>query len=904
MFTEIFRLLGTIAIDNRDATRAIDDTTNQASGASGKITAAFKKIGAAVVAYLAVDKIIDFGLACVQAAADAQAASSQFSQVFGEMEGQAAKNLSDIANTSGIVESRLKSSYTKIAAFAKTSGMETADALALADRSMIAIADSAAFYDRSLEETTESLQSFLKGNFENDAALGLSATETTRNAAANKLYGKTFIELSESQKQLTLLQMVEDANELSGAMGQAARESNTWTNQTGNLKQAWTDFQAVVGSYFLEPVVDGVKFLSDAVVSLTEKFPGVVDWIKENNVALFALTGGLGVAYAQTGAVGLAFSTLYTKSETFRNAIESLKQGAVNAFNGMKEAAINTKDRLVGAWDVITDRCTIVAAAIRGNVLGAFEDLREKGNALKNGLQELKEKFDPVIDLISGAFSKASSGASDGFDRLTNKAADFAKNALSKVNEGITEARELFDKFSEKAAELWKNLDPVVTLIRDNLLNSLKSMKEPLQSIKDSFEQVYTTFREELYPVLKEQLLPLWEQQKDMWITLAQIIGGALAIALGLLTGLLNGIAQAVSGVMKTMSGWIQIAANVFDLIVGIFTGNKELCVQALEGILEGAKKVFGGLWESTKGFLLGFVDGVVGFFKGLYDTLVGHSIVPDTITGIVNCFAGLWGKVKGIVSGFKDNIVKTFNDIKSKIVNAVDSAVTSAKNKFNTMKNNVSTAMNAAKNAVSTAFSTIRTKVSDGASSAFNTVKSKFDSIKKKISDIMSSAKTTVSEAISKIKGFFDFDWSLPKLKMPKFSLSGKFSIDPPSVPKIGVEWYSKAMGNAMILDKPTIFGYSAEAGKLLGGGEAGSEVVAGSQTLMNMIQAAVAEQNAGLTYYLQKLIQILANYFPQILDAMDRPLCFDPESAADALVLPLDARFGKLKERKDRGR
>ena len=124
-----------------------------------------------------------------------------------------------------MLQNRMKGSYTQIAAFAKTTGMDTSDAMDLANRSMRAVADSAAFYDRSLEETTESLQSFLKGNYENDAALGLSSTETTRNAAANELYGKSFNELSEAQKQLTLLQMVEDANAASGALGQAARDA-------------------------------------------------------------------------------------------------------------------------------------------------------------------------------------------------------------------------------------------------------------------------------------------------------------------------------------------------------------------------------------------------------------------------------------------------------------------------------------------------------------------------------------------------------------------------------------------------------------------------------------------------------------------------------------------------------
>lgn len=266
---ELFKLLGTIAIDNQDANAQIEGTTAKAEKSESKIGAAFKKIGTAVVTYFAIDKIVNFGKACVDAAADANAAASQFTQVFGDLEGEASANLSKIANDAGIMETRMKGSYTKIAAFAKTTGMDTADALSLADRAMVAVADSAAFYDRSLEDTTESLQSFLKGNFENDAALGLSCTEVTRNTAAMKLFGLEYKELSEQQKQLTLLQMVEDANKLSGAIGQAARESDTWTNQTGNLKQAWTDFKAMIGSNFLEGAVGGVKKASAAVQQLT-----------------------------------------------------------------------------------------------------------------------------------------------------------------------------------------------------------------------------------------------------------------------------------------------------------------------------------------------------------------------------------------------------------------------------------------------------------------------------------------------------------------------------------------------------------------------------------------------------------------------------------------------------------
>ncbi len=193
-----------------DSINALKNTANRVLGA---INVAFTITGLSSLA---------------EAAADSKALKEQFTQVFKGIENQADKSLQNIAENTGVAVGRIKGSFTQIAAFAKTSGMETEDALSLTDRAIRAVADSAAFYDKSIEQVTESLQSFLKGNFANDASLGLSATEFTRNAAAMELYGKKYTELAEDQKQLTLLQMVEEANRLSGAMGQAARETDTW----------------------------------------------------------------------------------------------------------------------------------------------------------------------------------------------------------------------------------------------------------------------------------------------------------------------------------------------------------------------------------------------------------------------------------------------------------------------------------------------------------------------------------------------------------------------------------------------------------------------------------------------------------------------------------------------------
>lgn len=110
---------------------------------------------------------------------------------------------------------------------------------------------------------------------------------------------------------------------------------------------------------------------------------------------------------------------------------------------------------------------------------------------------------------------------------------------------------------------------------------------------------------------------------------------------------------------------------------------------------------------------------------------------------------------------------------------------------------------------------------------------------------NLWNELKEIVSGAISKIKSFLDFDWELPKIKLPHFSIKGEFSLDPPSIPHIGVEWYRKAMNDGMILNSPTIFG--AAGGKLLGAGEAGPEAVVGASSLRSMIQDAVASASAG---------------------------------------------------------
>lgn len=245
------------AADNAgDGMEDLGDKTESSKGKAAAAVAAFSAAGAA---------LIGFGKSAVEAAAEVKAANAQFSQTFGNLERTATAALQSVSSETGIAVTRLQSGYTSLYAFTKSVGGDSETALNIAQRALLAAADSAAYYDRTMEDATETLQSFLKGNYANDAALGIAATETTRNAKANELYAKSFNELTEAQKVDTLLAMVEAGNKASGALGQAAREADSWANVTGELSEAWRQLLAALGSPVMEGLIPVIQEITGAL---------------------------------------------------------------------------------------------------------------------------------------------------------------------------------------------------------------------------------------------------------------------------------------------------------------------------------------------------------------------------------------------------------------------------------------------------------------------------------------------------------------------------------------------------------------------------------------------------------------------------------------------------------------
>lgn len=236
-----------------------------------------------------------------------------------------------------------------------------------------------------------------------------------------------------------------------------------------------------------------------------------------------------------------------------------------------------------------------------------------------------------------------------------------------------------------------------------------------------------------------------------------------------------------------------------------------EVLLPLVEPLTEGIKKItefIQGLSPET----VGLVMKIMAVVAVIAPLLMGIGSVISTIGTIMTIIPALVSAIGLILS--------PVGLVVAAIAAAVAIGVALYKN-WDTIKEKAS---ELAAN-VSAKFEEIKTNVTSKIDAAKTAVLSKFEAIKTGIKTRIESAKNFVKSAIDKIKGFFNFNWSLPKIKLPHFSITGKFSLNPPEIPHFSVDWYKKAMTDPILLQGATIFG--SMNGKGLGGGEAGREII-----------------------------------------------------------------------------
>lgn len=293
------------------------------------------------------------------------------------------------------------------------------------------------------------------------------------------------------------------------------------------------------------------------------------------------------------------------------------------------------------------------------------------------------------------------------------------------------------------------------------------------------------------------------EQLKSGLDVLAYSLGEALAPAVSKVVGFVQNLVTWFNSLSPQMQ---QIVA-----IVGVV-------VAALGPLL-----IVVGALATAIGNLIVFGPIILGVLGGIAAPIAG---VIAVIAGLVAAGVLLyknWDKIKAKAIVIKNAVVSTWANMKARVV----------------------TIFNGVKARVASIVDGIRTKVTGVFKSVRETVTTIWGKIRDAITKPIKTAKETVDKVIQGIKDLFPIKVGnlFKDIKLPHFSWSwkdlGKTGIKLPIINK--PEWYAKAMQTGRILKGATIFGQGAN-GRLLGGGEAGAEVVAGANSLSGMISASVA--------------------------------------------------------------
>lgn len=287
-------------------------------------------------------------------------------------------------------------------------------------------------------------------------------------------------------------------------------------------------------------------------------------------------------------------------------------------------------------------------------------------------------------------------------------------------------------------------------------------------------------------------------------------------------TALLDMLAPVIESVgdkVSKLSDWISgLDDDQKKMIVTV-----GLVVAAIAPVLIGVGKVI-----ATIGTLISVGGTMLTFLAGLNPVLLLIGIAIAAVVAVGVLLYKNWDQIKASAQSLAAAIAEKWEEIKTSISEKVTSAVATVTSKFQDIKTTITSNLNTAK----------------------STVINTFNAIKTAISEKINAAKDAVKTAIDTMKSFFNFEWSLPPIKLPHFNISGGFSLNPPTAPNFSVQWY-KSGG---ILTKPTIFGM--QNGQLLGGGEAGKEAVAPIDVLQDYVSSAVAAQNERLAEILDKIL------------------------------------------------
>lgn len=598
--------------------------------------------------------------------------------------------------------------------------------------------------------------------------------------------------------------------------------------------------------------------------------------------------GQMANAGVKGSMAGTALSSIITRLGTDTDGCRSKIEEMGIAFYNKDGTARNLSEVLKDLCDATSDLDTAEKASIAKQIAGqeAMKGLLAIMNQGSDAYEDLENKIKNCNGTASDMATNMESGLG-GSLRSMKSAIEGASIVLGEklapyIKKGADKIRELcdwFQKLSPATQDIIVKVGLLVTALSPALLivgklvstvgtaiTTFSKMKTAITAVSTVVKGAGTAFSFLTSPVgiaivvigaLAGAFIYLWnncEGFRNFWINLweniktitSDVVDAVVNFFVGLwddISNIWNSIVEAVSSAWDTICNIIQVAGMFIVQLIKLWF---DLITLPYRFIWENCKDTIIEIWNiistwlsekltAISEFFTRVWTAISDFFKGVWDAI--SSYVSEKITAIKEKVTAVTDAIKAVFTrvwtAIKDEVSSIMDSIKEKVGGVWDSVKDKVATVIDDIKSGIESRLNTAKEIVS--------KILDG--------------IKEKFTSVFDGAKEIVRNAIDYIKGLFDFEWNLPKLKLPHFNISGKFSLDPPSVPKFGIEWYKD--GGVML--NPTAFGINGD--KLMVGGEAGAEAIAPVDILLSYIRQAVAEQNASLIQCLKDFIDDLGN-------------------------------------------
>lgn len=628
--------------------KSINQKLSGLKGTASGITSSMASVAGAAFAAMGVAGATAFVKMGIESAATAAAVEAQWNQVFTGMEGPAAESLNALSEQFGILPERLKPSMTAFQSYFKSSGMGAEEAMSATNNAMTLAADGAAFYDKSLEETSASLKSFMMGNYEAGDAIGINTNATKVAKSYNEKYGGSFDDLNDAQKQNYLLEYANGIYEASGAMGQGARESESYSNVLGNLKQAWQNFLAIIGKPFMAVAIKGMQLLSGWLV------------IAGNSVQM-----------------------AYDKFSAF---FASIKNGE-GFFGGLVTAVTNMVGAVKGAF---SEGNFEGAGAIAGKIIpliinslmGGIPRLLQMGAQLLNKLSEgmgvsIPKMMEIAIEVITSFITSFISALPMIIDTGMQVLQGLIKGIMNAIPFVISTIQTVLETLTTAImANLPLLLEAGVNILNSLLTGILQTLPWLIVTFQMLFQNIVTLIMENLPMLLQMGITILTE-------LINGIVGMIPALIPMVMVIIMTVVDAIISNLPMIIDAGIQILNSLVDGIINMLPALLDMALTLIMALFNALIDNLPTILNAGVELLLALVDGVLSMLPELgaaaleivsavWDVItetdwlsIGSDIIAGIASGISSAGSALWDAAKGILGSFEQN-VKDFFGIKS----------------------------------------------------------------------------------------------------------------------------------------------------------------------------------------------------------------------------------------------